>query len=112
MIYPARTQPRSLLDRLLPLRTQTSSRFESTTDLRSADDPLQYDQQLAASIVTRIEERLPGRVRDLHVSATENAVILSGECSTFYTKQLAQHAAMGVLEYEQLINNIAVRVTK
>jgi uncharacterized protein YgbK (DUF1537 family) len=72
----------------------------------------QHDLELAAHIVTRIELRLPGRIRHLTVFTTENAVVLSGECSTFYTKQVAQHAAMGVLEYEQLINNIDVRSTK
>ena len=72
----------------------------------------QHDLELATLIDARIELRLPGRVRHLTVFTTENAVILSGECSTFYTKQVAQHAAMGVLEYEQLINNIDVRTAK
>ena len=65
--------------------------------------------ELANCIRNRIEMRLPGRIHNLRVLVTENAVLLSGYCSTFYSKQLAQHAAMGVLEYERLINNIDVR---
>ena len=68
------------------------------------------DVELAKNILARIESRLPGRLRHLTVYTTENAVILTGQCCTFYTKQLAQHIAMGVLEYEQLVNNIDVQV--
>ncbi|MCG8448608.1 MAG: BON domain-containing protein [Pirellulales bacterium] len=64
--------------------------------------------QLTELVQRRIEARLPGRIRNFSVFATENAVMLTGECSTFYTKQLAQHVAMAVLEYERLINNIEV----
>lgn len=69
-------------------------------------------EQLAARILARIESRLPCRIRQLTVYASENAVVLSGQCSTYYTKQIAQHAAMGVLEYERLINNIEVQPAK
>ena len=112
MIYSARSKPRLLLDRLLPLRIHQPAAWES---IASAALDLESDREaleLAARIRSRIESRLPGRIRELRISTTENAVVLSGECSTFYSKQLAQHAAMGVLEYEQLINNIAVCVTK
>jgi len=36
--------------------------------------------------------------------------VLEGECSTYYSKQLAQHAALGVLEDEPLENTIVVVV--
>lgn len=69
-------------------------------------------QQLIRRILGRIETRLPGRIRQLAVFATENAIVLSGRCSTYYTKQVAQHTAMGVLEYDRLINNIDVVTPK
>ncbi len=72
----------------------------------------QYDPELATRILQRIEARLPCRVRNLAVLTTERAVFLTGRCSTFYTKQLAQHVAMGALDYEQLVNQIEVRVAK
>jgi osmotically-inducible protein OsmY len=63
-----------------------------------------------AAIKERIETRLPGRVRNLVVRSFDGLVILGGQCSTFYTKQLAQHAAMGVLNDELLENAIVVSV--
>ncbi|MCA9229778.1 MAG: hypothetical protein KDA57_03945 [Planctomycetales bacterium] len=71
-----------------------------------------HAEQLADCILQRIESRLPCRIRDLKVYVSENAVVLEGLCSTYYSKQIAQHAAMGVLEYERLINNIEVRPAK
>ncbi len=69
-------------------------------------------KRLIHRILQRIESRLPGRIRQLSVYSAENAIVLSGHCSTYYTKQVAQHTAMGVLEYERLINNIDVNVPK
>jgi len=69
---------------------------------------LSNSSHIISKVRERLEARLPGRIRGLAVYATENAIVLSGQCSTFYTKQLAQHVAMGVLEYEQLVNNIDV----
>jgi osmotically-inducible protein OsmY len=67
-------------------------------------------QALEIAIQQRIESRLQGRVRNLRVRASGDLVILDGQCATYYTKQLAQHAAMGVLEDEQLENAIVVSV--
>jgi hypothetical protein len=69
-------------------------------------------RQLAIAIRQRIESRLGGRVRDLAVRIAGDKVVLEGECSTYYTKQLAQHAALGVLEDEQLDNAIVVEVRR
>ncbi len=69
-------------------------------------------QHLAAVILKRIHARLPGRIHQLAVKVTDNAVVLAGHCSTYYSKQLAQHAAMGVLNYQRLVNNISVRTVR
>ena len=83
--------------------------FSTSVSLETpALDQGRRHEQLAAVILKRIQIRLPGRVRRLTVNVKENAVVLAGKCSTFYTKQLAQHVAMGVLEDERLINNIEV----
>jgi hypothetical protein len=68
----------------------------------------QEHQQLENLILQRIQTRLPGRVRNLAVRITDDSVELTGECRTYYTKQMAQHVAMGVLDYQQLINSINV----
>ena len=115
MIYSVRQKPiASPDDRLkkLPLgssyamaRSSPQSYFSTEQDMPQLDAD---NEQLAARILARIESRLPRRIRQLTVYATDHAVIIAGQCSTYYTKQIAQHAAMGVLEYEQLINNIDV----
>ena len=76
----------------------------------AADVPNERECQLAAAITQRIESRLPGRVRNLHVRITNEGVVIEGLCATYYTKQLAQHAALGVLEDEHLENAIVVTV--
>jgi len=63
-------------------------------------------------IEQRIESRVRGRVRNLRVRVFEGIVILQGQCATYYTKQLAQHAALGVLEDEHLENAILVQVPR
>jgi hypothetical protein len=65
-------------------------------------------RQLVIAIRQRIESRLGGRVRDLVVRFDGETVVLEGQCATYYTKQLAQHAALAVLEHEQLENAIVV----
>jgi hypothetical protein len=77
-----------------------------------SDGRAERGRQLAVAIRQRIESRLGGRVRDLAVRVNGNRIILDGRCATYYTKQLAQHAALGVLEDELLENNIAVAVPK
>jgi hypothetical protein len=69
-------------------------------------------RQLAIAIRQRIESRLAGRVRELSVRIIGNKIVLEGKCSTYYTKQLAQHAVLGVLEDEQLDNAIVVEVPR
>jgi hypothetical protein len=69
-------------------------------------------RQLPAAIRQRIQSRLAGRVRNLAVRLLGDTVVLEGQCSTFYTKQLAQHAALGILEDEHLENAIVVVVPR
>jgi hypothetical protein len=68
------------------------------------------DQELAARIKQRIRMQTSGRIRALSVVVSDGQIEICGQCATFYTKQLAQHAAMGVLEDEVLTNRIDVKV--
>jgi hypothetical protein len=77
-----------------------------------ADGRAERGRKLVVAIRQRIESRLGGRVRDLAVRVTGRRIILEGRCATYYTKQLAQHAALGVLEDELLENNIVVSVPR
>jgi hypothetical protein len=67
-------------------------------------------RQLETIIRQRIESRLSGRLRKLAVKVSDDSVVLEGECATYYTKQLAQHAALGVLDEEHLENAIVVKL--
>lgn len=56
----------------------------------------------------RISRRLGGRVHNLDVRVAGGEVRLAGRCSTYYAKQLALHATLGVLEDERVSNAIEV----
>ena len=56
-----------------------------------------------------VQQRLHGRVHDLRLSVQDDGLILQGRTSTYYAKQLAQHAAMEVSGLPILANEIEVR---
>jgi hypothetical protein len=91
---------------LSPSGTFTSS---SATESDAGSD---RRRQLAIAIRQRIESRLHGRVRNLLVKIHGQTVVLEGQCATYYSKQLAQHCALGILENEQLENLIVVGVAR
>jgi uncharacterized protein YgbK (DUF1537 family) len=63
---------------------------------------------LESRIRDRIATRLGQRVRNLSVRSVGGVIEIRGECSTYYSKQLAQHAALGLIEDESLDNAIVV----
>jgi hypothetical protein len=81
-------------------------------DAAWTDEQTRRRGQLLIAIRKRIESRLAGRVRKLAVRIFGDTVVLEGECATYYTKQLAQHAALGILEDEHLENAIVVNVPR
>lgn len=78
----------------------------------SADHPLPETlgeaEKLAASIEREVWRETGGGVRDLRVEVSGDGIRLTGRCSTYYTKQKAQHAAMRVPNGGQLVNQIEV----
>ncbi len=61
-------------------------------------------------VYQRITTRLGHRVRNLAVAVEGGVIRLAGQCSTYYSKQLAQHAVLGVVENETVENRIEVCV--
>jgi hypothetical protein len=57
---------------------------------------LAESELLAASIERAVQEQTGGAIANLAVVVEEGGVFLHGSCSTYYHKQLAQHAAMAV----------------
>ena len=73
-----------------------------------APEPIAEAEELALSIQRAITRQTYGGIRDLHVEVTGNGVLLKGRCRTYYCKQLAQTAAMGVPGGARLTNQIEV----
>ena len=65
-------------------------------------------ERLAARIESAVWRETGGSVRDLQVVVDRTGVLLTGHCSTYYTKQKAQHAAMGISAGRELTNRIDV----
>jgi hypothetical protein len=57
---------------------------------------------------TEIVRRLGNRVRDLRVLRQGGGLVIQGRTSTYYAKQLAQHAAMELDTEPILANDIEV----
>ena len=77
---------------------------------RHERQPWRGPASLSERIHQRILRRLNDRVRDLEVQVAGDRIILRGRCATYYSKQLAQHAALGAIEDESLENAIEVSV--
>jgi len=65
--------------------------------------------ELAEHIEGYIERRASGRIRDLHVVCSDDAIILQGRSRTYHAKQLAQEAVLDLTDgYPLLTNQIEV----
>ncbi len=62
----------------------------------------------ASCLETLVQRRLGARVRKLRVIVRHDGVILQGLASTYYAKQLAQHAAMDLADLPIVANEIEV----
>ena len=62
-------------------------------------------QDLAARIEGYIETRASGRIRDLHVVCSDDAIILQGRSRTYHAKQLAQQAVLDLTDGFPLLTN-------
>jgi len=66
-------------------------------------------RELAERIEGYIERRASGRIRDLRVVCSEDAIILQGRSRTYHAKQLAQQAVLDLTGgYPLLTNQIVV----
>ncbi|MGE0607923.1 MAG: BON domain-containing protein [Pirellulales bacterium] len=65
-------------------------------------------EKLAARIERLVRRQTNDKVRELRVVVLSERIILSGRCGTFYSKQLAQHAAMTLADESPLVNQIDV----
>ncbi len=81
------------------------------TKQRLADvlpETLEEAEELAVSIERAVQHETGRAVADLTVEVGPQGVRLKGRCDTYYTKQLAQHAAMRIPGGDRLVNSIEV----
>ena len=87
-----------------------------TMEARLASEPIgvglpetvEEAEELAASIERAVQRETGRQVRNLSVEVNRDGVRLRGHCTTYYCKQLAQHAAMAVPGGDRLTNSIEV----
>jgi hypothetical protein len=65
-------------------------------------------ESLVAAIEKAVQEQTSGGIANLAVIVGPDAIFLHGSCSSYYQKQLAQHAAMTVPTGLGLTNCIEV----
>ncbi len=65
-------------------------------------------ERLAAKIEQVVWHATAAAVKDLRVEVENGEVILTGRCRTYYTKQIAQHAAMAEADAWSVVNQIHV----
>jgi len=66
-------------------------------------------RDISEQIKKVIRNRTGGAVHALQVDVDDGSVVLSGQTSTFYNKQLATHAAQSAANGRLLSNEIQVR---
>lgn len=71
-------------------------------------ETLEEAEELATLIEQAVQRETGRGVDDLTVEISQQGILLRGRCTTYYTKQLAQHAAMSMPGGERLINSIEV----
>ena len=91
------------------LRTGKGVSLEAAFGHKSFSGRCRRGQELlSASIEKAVHEQTGGGIAHLAVMVDEGGVFLHGSCSSYYHKQLAQHAAMAVPNGLTLTNCIEV----
>ena len=82
--------------------------FASEAIEAALPETLAEAEELAASIERAVQRETSHGVRNLTVEVNRDGILLRGRCTTYYCKQLAQHAAMGIPGGDRLTNSIEV----
>ncbi len=96
------------LHEIAPAASVVAEPVVETISASAAKRPASRAEKLAARIARVVQRRTSGSIVGLTVAVRGDGVHLGGRCATFYSKQLAQQAAMGVAEDEPLTNEIEV----
>lgn len=74
---------------------------------RSHEQPAAVLSEVAAAEVY-LARHLRGRLRDIRITVHRDGVVLQGRASSYYVKQLAQHAVMTNVSLPIAVNEIEV----
>lgn len=67
-----------------------------------------FDQSREVRIRQAIASRTSGRIRKLEIAVEGSKLVITGQSSTYYGKQLATHAALDVAETLVIQNDVVV----
>lgn len=81
--------------------------LQAASDSQARPNPVD-EYSLAARVRRGVLRIAAGRTRGLEVEVHGNVIQLRGRCSSYYCKQLAQHAAMELAHGEQVDNQLQV----
>ncbi len=65
-------------------------------------------ERLLVRVEQAVRRELGRRIRDFKVELCQEGIRIAGRCTTYYSKQLAQHAAMTAARGTPLVNDIVV----
>jgi len=93
----------------MPTNWETGMNTSFTESRTYQVAPAVAQRALAEQLEWYIERRASGRIRDLHVVCSDDAIIIQGRSRTYHDKQLAQQAVLDLTDgYPQLTNQIVV----
>lgn len=73
-----------------------------------ADDRLACAASREQHIRNVVDSRTIGRIRNLQIELAGSRVVISGRASTYYSKQLATHAAIDAADQLLIQNDVIV----
>jgi hypothetical protein len=75
----------------------------------SAERTLPDDDELVRQVVVLLQSRLGGQTRNFRISVREDGLILQGDISSHYGKQIIQEVVMQLSHIPILANDIEVQ---
>lgn len=84
--------------------------FESSSQ-QCSERALAQDDDLVQRVVARLQDRLGSAVRDFQMSTHEGGLVLRGQVSSYYCKQLVQVVVMEVSGLTIQTNDVEVQCT-
>ena len=74
------------------------------------EKPMPAEAAREASLVDTVETRTHRQVRNLQIDRQDERVVVTGDCKSYYIKQLVTHAVMAACPFVQLENRVRVCV--